>query len=1011
MKASPVKKWSASACQPFLVVLAASFNLVLGAEPLQLVSVLSPARGPANSGGGDSLAPIMSPDGRYVLFASTANNLASPATNTLGAVVNPPALNVFLRDRSNGTTVLVSVDATGMGVGNANSLPVGISTNGRFALFESSASNLVPGDTNGTSDVFVRDILSNTTLLVSAGTNGGVGNACSQGSAMSADGRYVAFLSGASNLVPGDSNNIPDAFVRDLSSGVTTLVSAGARANGPLGGLIGIPTDSAPGITPDGGFVVFHSAATGLVAGVTTTNDIYVRDMASGTMLQVSAGARTATQSVFGTANAACFNYILSADGRFVAYEASPLTGSAGVVLRYDAQTGLTDLIHTNAAVTATVDARSLDMTPDGRFVAFVANTNGVAGTNSCVLAWDAQTGTSTLASSDPSGKVPASSTCDWPTLTPDGRYVVFMSSATGLVTNSLPGQYHLYERDLQAGTTTLVDSDTNNIGSLLSDMPVPCLSADGRFVAFEAPDGNLVPLDRNRAYDVFVRDLVAGATELVSVRDAALPCLAADGPSQISLFSVSADGRYAAFSSDADDLVDNDTNGFRDVFIRDLVAGTNLLVSVAPDGVTPGDNFSFGPSLSSDGRYVAFTSSADNLVPGDTNKAEDVFVRDMQAGTTVLVSVNTNGTGPGNADSYSPTISATGRYVLFTSAANNLAAGPFRGANLFWRDMQAGVTYGLTTNGFNGAAMSSDGRFVAVLDGNTTSVLYVWDTQSGSRVYTNKATGVSTVAISPDGQRVIYWTSAGLYAGDVAAGTNWLLAPVSPNANPGLRFSADSRFLVYAALPGPSPVPYVNYVYLYDFQNGTNMLISQNTATLTHGCDSPDISADGRYVAYRSAAADVVPTDDNNFPDVFLFDRLAGTTTLVSRSRFGSYTANSLSRPPVFSAGGQLLLFGSWASDLVPGDFNLNSDVVAYSLPASGAALPFSVVLANTKQGYWLTWPVVPGKAYHVQYKDTLSDPVWHTIPGGATIIDNTGYLKDPTPNPVQRFYRVVTF
>src|SRR5262249_16421586 len=127
----------------------------------------------------------------------------------------PAHLNVFVRDRTNGTTTLASVNLNGI-AGNGNSLPVGISTNGRYALFESTASDLVSGDTNGVSDIFIRDLVAGTTALVSASTNGGFANGVSRSPTMSVDGRCVAFVSAASNLAAGDTNGIPDVFIRDL---------------------------------------------------------------------------------------------------------------------------------------------------------------------------------------------------------------------------------------------------------------------------------------------------------------------------------------------------------------------------------------------------------------------------------------------------------------------------------------------------------------------------------------------------------------------------------------------------------------------------------------------------------------------------------------------------------------------------------------------------------------------------------------------------------------------------
>ena len=187
----------------------------------------------------------------------------------------------------------------------------------------------------------------------------------------------------------------------------------------------------------------------------------------------------------------------------------------------------------------------------------------------------------------------------------------------------------------------------------------------------------------------------------MVSAGNPALSSQTPDGISGFTSFSVSSNGQFVAFYSDADNLTANDTNGCRDVFLRDLFAGTNYLVSVNTNG-NAGDNFSTDPAVSGDGRYVAFTSSADDLVGSDTNRAQDVFVRDLQAGTTALVSVSTDGVHPGNGDSFSPVISADGRYVLFHSRASNLATGFFSFAvveNLYFRDLQAGTTYPLTSS------------------------------------------------------------------------------------------------------------------------------------------------------------------------------------------------------------------------------------------------------------------------------------------------------------------------
>ncbi|MGO8928153.1 MAG: hypothetical protein ACLQU3_14880 [Limisphaerales bacterium] len=1016
-----------------LLALAAGLASPALARPLQLVSLPDPTQRPPAGGGGDSYAPIISPDGRYVLFASTANNLVLTSNNAPLPLNVPPSLNVFLRDRTNQTTTLVSVNLSGAAGGNGDSWPCGVSADGHYALFESSASDLVPGDTNGVADAFVRDLVAGTTLLVSVSTNGGSANGASRNPVMTSDGRYVAFVSEASNLVPNDTNGIADVFVRDLQAQATTLVSVGATSVSPpsSSGIQGSFSDS-PAISADGRYVAFYSTASNLVSGVQTVGDIYVRDLAGATTFWASSYARTAVRSVLGAANAVCFNHTLSDDGQYVAYQARPVpmssSATAGLVLRYSLATGFTDLVHTNANVTtgsvnANVgipadyeDVHNLDMTPDGRFIALIANTNGTNGATTCVAVWDAQTGVASLASGDLSNNIPTGSICDWPALDASGRFVAFLSSAINLVTNTLVGDYHLYVRDMQAGATTLIDGDTNGVGSPMSPATAPRLSPDGRFVAFESSDGGVVPDDRNHDYDVFVRELATGSAELISARNAALPSLSPNGSSKLSILSVSANGRYIAFASDADNLVPNDTNGCPDIFVSDLLLGTNILVSIGTNGVAA-DGFSREPSISADGRYVAFTSSADNLVASDTNQASDVFVRDLQTGTTSLVSVNISGAGPGNGGSYSPWLSADGRYVLFHSLAHNLAAGTFTAGydNLFLRDLQLATNYALTYtwSGSPPGAMSPDGHLIAfagTVVPYSPPQLCLWDITSAQLIYTNVTSGILNLAISPDGSRIVYNTASGLYVVDRLAGTNGIVGAGCPVQHAGLRFSGDGRFLAYAA-----PLNNTNQVCLYDFQSGTNLLVSGNCTSgeAAYGAsDSPDISSDGRFVAYRSAATNMVPASTDSVPNIFLYDRQERTTTLLSASWLGPWAADNRSLSPVFSADGRTLLFQSWASDLAPQDFNQGSDLFAFSLYASSPIPLFSATLVSSTSlgaGPWITWPVVAGRTYRVEFKNSLGDADWQPLNQNVTVVGTQAWLCDPSPGPGQRFYRVV--
>jgi Tol biopolymer transport system component len=198
-------------------------------------------------------------------------------------------------------------------------------------------------------------------------------------------------------------------------------------------------------------------------------------------------------------------------------------------------------------------------------------------------------------------------------------------------------------------------------------------ISADGRFVTFDSEADDLVAKDSNDTSDIFVRDLQNGTTTLVSANKNGTDS-GAGSSGDINTGKISADGRFVVFDSKADDLVAKDTNGKSDLFVRDLQNGTTTLISVNKDGKDSGSGSSHRPKISADGRFVAFVSTAGDLVATkDTNDQSDVFVRDLQSGTTTLVSINKKGTSSGNGSSFHPQISADGRFVAFDSKANDL--------------------------------------------------------------------------------------------------------------------------------------------------------------------------------------------------------------------------------------------------------------------------------------------------------------------------------------------------
>jgi hypothetical protein len=204
--------------------------------------------------------------------------------------------------------------------------------------------------------------------------------------------------------------------------------------------------------------------------------------------------------------------------------------------------------------------------------------------------------------------------------------------------------------------------------------------------------------------------------------------------------------------------------------------------------------------------------------------------------------------------------------------------------------------------------------------------------------------------------------------------------------------------------------------VYCYDTQTSSNFLISTtwSGASPNGRSDNPDISPDGRFVAYCSGAEDIIPGDANNSTDVFLYDRQNAVTVLLSLSGYGNQTADSFSTGPMFSADGRTLLFRSWASDITPGDFNGTQDIYTINLYPDSAVPLFLIHISRdpaAAQACWLTWPVVPGKTYRVQFKSSLSDPAWQEPGSAAVIVGTQGYFRDLVTGSAQRFYRVMAF
>ena len=369
-----------------------------------------------------------------------------------------------------------------------------------------------------------------------------------------------------------------------------------------------------------------------------------------------------------------------------------------------------------------------------------------------------------------------------------DGRYVAFDSGADNLAAGADNGG--VFVRDTWARTNAAVSVRANGTVDDASD--TPAISGDGRFVAFVSDDKDLVPGGNDKFYQVFLRDRLTGVTTRISTK-----INGNQGSDDSDLPSLSNDGRYIAFESDSPGLVAGDTNAWTDVFVRDRVTNTTKRVSVTATGAEA-DIGGESPSISADGRFVAFASS-DILTSNDTNLTEDIYVRDVVASSTTLVSIAGNG-AISNGLSDSPSISANGRFVVFSSAATNLdgLADTDGGTDVFVRDLVAGTTQRVSLSSVGALAhgdaarpvISGSGRFVTyestaadavAADSNTVTDAFVYDRTLGqtSRVSTDSAGGQLLLGgvqpvVSADG-RFVAFASASQVAGLPASATRQL--------------------------------------------------------------------------------------------------------------------------------------------------------------------------------------------------------------------------------------------
>jgi Tol biopolymer transport system component len=430
----------------------------------------------------------------------SSRTLATIGTVALAATLALPGIA-----EAAAKTVLISKSGGGA-IGNRESGEPSVSRTGRFIAFESRASNLVPGDTNGVHDCFVRDHGKGTTERVSVASDGGESNGACAGPAISADGRFVAFYSTASNLAQGENNGAWDIYLHDRVDGTTTRISrglGGGAANGP---------SEDPAISADGRLIAFESRASNLVADDDNDRmDVFVHDRSIGTTTRVSVGRNGAE------ANGDSRDPDLSPDGRFVVFDsaASNLvpndTNRKRDIFIRDLVTNKTQRVSLNSGGTqGNGDSGNPVVSANGRFVAFDSrarnlvkgDTNGSAD----IFLRDRKNGTTVRISVSSSGRQATGGWSVDPTISDNGRYITFESAATNLVPRDTNGRWDVFLRDRVNKKTSIISLTAGGGRTSNGDSDDPAISGDARFIVFESTAPNIVKGDTNRAEDIFRR-------------------------------------------------------------------------------------------------------------------------------------------------------------------------------------------------------------------------------------------------------------------------------------------------------------------------------------------------------------------------------------------------------------------------------------------------------------------------------------------------------------------------
>jgi hypothetical protein len=831
--------------------------------------------------------------GRFLLYNSKATDLVSGQNG-------PVHTNLFLYDTTTGLTTLIShTPSSSLTAVSGDTINADLTPDGNFIVYQSFATDVVDQQSGGISNIFLYDRASNTTQLVSGVPVGffsssSVAAGSSFEPLISADGRTVAYLSDATDLVPNQSTsatfNARNVFVYDTSLGTNSLVSG---ANGSAS-QTGNSNSSVFTLSSDGSTVAFVSDATNLTSGQgSKTGNAFLYTTSTGALTLVSHTSDSTATAAGGVYNNVTNTYAdlnLTDDGRFLAYlttatnveQNQPDTlgyRNAFVWVRSSNQNLLASHVNGSSGTAANQNSYFVRMSADGSALVFLSLAsnldppNNIADGGANIFLTTSSVGPLLLSRS----AFRASATSLVYGTSGDGRFVLYSSNDPSVVANQNDTNHDqdLFLLDRTTGTTILIshiptaaatagDHGSPTTVGVASAISLPVISADGNFVAFVSQAGNLVTSQSGTITNeqVFLFNRLTGTIKLLSHKFGAPATTANDFSSDP---AISADGHYVAFRSNASNLISGGLiepagEDVPNVYLYDTVADTITLVSHAAGNASQSGSFgSVQPSISDDGRFVAYWGLATDLVAGSiVAPTNNVYLYDRTTGANTLVS-HTAFTPAFSAggSSTGPVLSADGNYVAFVSFAPDLVdsqGGPTDRTNVYLYNRLTGKN--ILVSGFHASAS---------ITGNGYS---------------------DSPAINQDGTLVAFRSTAtDLIAGQVGGGSN--------------------IFLFYRQAATPT-------VTLVSHRIGAAATAAGGDST------TPVIDADGSLVAYLSTAPDLVPNQSGGgVNNVFGYARRRGVNFLVS-GQDGSITAASavptfqpvISRHSIigFSGGGGLV-------------------------------------------------------------------------------------------------------